>query len=462
MYDYHSLLYGVRVSAGVFMKAIKICPVNDRTNGWSQLLPARTPNAPLQKDIKADWVVVGAGLAGLAAARRLAENCPDDTIVLLEADEVGEGAQGRNSGFAIDIPHNVGSSMDEIAQGQRHLRLARYAIESLQEQVEKHHIECDWDQAGKFHAAVSAKGVEQILRPTLAMLQSLKEPNEWLEGAALHEKIGFDHFRAAIYTPGTVLLNPAALTRGLAAHLPQNVHLFEHTPVIRWGAEQSTGTHPIVLRTPNGQVQARKMVLTVNVFAGQFGFYKQQIIPLAAHASLTRPLTPAEQEKLPGLSSWGLTPANAFVGITMRRTADQRILIRQNIRYEPKLHASDEERARARKEHQKLFDERFPSLSGVTMEHTWTGFICVSQNGAPGFGQVASNVYSAVCQNGVGLTKGTVGGLLIADLATGRENALVGDMLALGEPTQLPPRPFLDWGVRARFAWELWSARAEA
>src|SRR5690625_7923869 len=120
--------------------------------------------------------------------------------------------------------------MNEIAQGERHLRLARYAIESLREQVEGYHIQCDWAQAGKFHAAVSAKGVEQILRPTLAMLQSLKEPNEWPEGAALHEKIGLDHFRAAIYTPGTVLLNPAALTAGLAAHLPQYAHLFEDTP----------------------------------------------------------------------------------------------------------------------------------------------------------------------------------------------------------------------------------------
>src|SRR5699024_11756817 len=63
----------------------------------------------------------------------------------------------------------------------------------------------------------------------------------------------------------------------------------------------------------------------------------------------------AEQQKLPGLKSWGLTPANAFVGITMRRTTDQRILIRQNIRYEPKLRVSDEALARARKEHQKLF-----------------------------------------------------------------------------------------------------------
>ncbi|HLR30635.1 MAG TPA: FAD-dependent oxidoreductase, partial [Paenalcaligenes sp.] len=146
----------------------------------------------------------------------------------------------------------------------------------------------------------SAKGVEQVLRPTAAMLQSLNEPNEWLEGPALHEKIGFKHFRAAIYTPGTVLLNPAALTRGLADHLPENVRLFEHSPVVRWNNEFSTDKYPVLVETPSGRVRARKMILAVNVFAG----------------------------------------------ITMRRTTDQRILIRQNIRYEPKLRVSDEALAR--------------------------------------------------------------------------------------------------------------------
>lgn len=34
-----------------------------------------------------------------------------------------------------------------------------------------------------------------------------------------------------------------------------------------------------------------------------------------------------------GIEDWGLTPANAFAGITMRYTQDRRILIRQNIHF---------------------------------------------------------------------------------------------------------------------------------
>ena len=146
----------------------------------------------------------------------------------------------------------------------------------------------------------------------------------------------------------------------------------------------------------------------------------------------------------------------------MRLTADRRILIRQNIRFRPSFRASDAERSRVRAEHQRLFRARFPMLPAVTMEHTWTGFVCLSGNGAPAFGRVAPNVTAALCQNAVGVAKGTVSGLLAADLATGCDNPLIAEIEALGTPDRLPPRPLLDLGVRARFAWDLWRARHEA
>lgn len=439
------------------MTNIKILPDNDQTNGWNADLPPRDPTAPLSSDIQVDFVVVGAGLAGLAAARRLAENCPDKTVALVDARKVGDGAHARNSGFAIDVPHNTRSSMSELSESRRHLNLARSAIDYLESQVKKYNIQCDWTRAGKFHAAVSQAGVDNILRPTVEALESLNEPFEWLEGKTFHDQVGFNHFRAAIYTPGTVLLNPAALTRGLADNLPKNVTLYENTPVTQMSH------HPeVVLHTPKGVIRAGVMILAVNVFAEQFGFYKNRLIPMAAHASLSRRLTASEQERLVGLKAWGITPANAFVGITMRRTNDHRILIRQHMEYAPDLRRSDASRARVKLEHQALFDERFPMLKGVSMEYTWTGIMCVSSNSHQGFGKVAPQVYSAVCQNGVGLTKGTIGGVLAADLASQVDNPLIEELLAESQPKRLPPRPLLDIGVQARFKWELWRARAEA
>ena len=65
------------------------------------------------------------------------------------------------------------------------------------------------------------------------------------------------------------------------------------------------------------------------------------------------------------------------------------------------------------------------------------------------------------CQNAVGMTKGTIGGLLLADKAVGVNNPLIADIEAVSGPAWIPPRPALDIGVRTRFAFELWRSRAE-
>lgn len=439
------------------MAAVGIIPAFDHANGWNRILAPRTPKPALAHDIVADYVVIGAGVAGLAAARRLAENHPQAQIVLLEADQVGHGSQGRNSGFIIDTPHNVGGSLEALDTAREQMLLSRASIDSLAGLVSTYRIACDWQAIGKFHTAVSAEGIANILTPTRKVLDDLDEPYTWLEGAALHERLGFRHFAAGIHTPGSVLVNPAALSRGLADNLPANVTLYEHTPVIDW-----TQQPEIVIRTPHGTVRAGQLVMTVNIYSSQFGIHRNNLIPIAAYASLSRQLTPEEQARLGGDKTWGLTPANAFAGMTMRRTHDQRILIRQDMRYQPTLRIDQASYAHVAVHHQHLFDTLFPALTGVEIEHTWGGLISITRNGSPAFGQVAPNVYSVVGDNGIGWSKGTIGGILIADKASGVDNPLITAYERLGKPTTLPPQPFLRLGVRARFGWELWRHRNEA
>ena len=95
---------------------IRRFPDVNGNNGWMIDLEPREPPRPLKTNIRVDWVVVGAGYAGLSAARRLAQNCPNDRIAVVDAGLVGENASGRNSGFAIDLPHNITSSLDEFKE----------------------------------------------------------------------------------------------------------------------------------------------------------------------------------------------------------------------------------------------------------------------------------------------------------------------------------------------------------
>ena len=438
------------------MQPIKILPSDDRTNGWTGTLPEREPSPPLSGAVTAHWVVIGAGFAGLAAARRLAENRPNDHVVLIEAQRVGDGASGRNSGFIIDLPHNVGSvDLADLESSRRALRLSRSALGYLGDIVEKHQIRCQWSRRGQYLVAVSAEG-EATFEPFVKELEALGEPYRYLGRAETAREIGTEYYRASMHAPSIVLMQPGALVRGLADSLPENVSLYENTPAL--GIDYA---NPIQVHTARGSVDAGAVILAVNGFAPQFGHYRRQVFSLRAFASLTRPLTERERADLGGVGDWGLVPTNAFGGATLRYTQDHRLLFRQGIYYAHRFSAEPSAHANARQAHLAPFRARFPMLPQVSFEHTWCGYVCLSRNFAPGFGRHRENVYTAVCQNAVGVTKGTASGMLAADLATGQDNALVGDMLQLGEPVRLPPRPFLDIGARASLAWWTWQGRAE-
>ena len=80
-------------------------PADLGESGWSAILSPRAARPALAQDIDCDYLVVGAGFAGLSAARRLNQLEPQASVVILEAEQVAAGPAGRNSGFMIDLPH---------------------------------------------------------------------------------------------------------------------------------------------------------------------------------------------------------------------------------------------------------------------------------------------------------------------------------------------------------------------
>ena len=251
------------------MGAVTLLPRYDRNNGWFETLPEVPPAAPLSGPTEADVVVVGAGFTGLAAARRLAELRPEARILLVEAGRIGNSAAGRSSGFAIDHAHNIRSEgfADSATYERQQIALNRAGQAYLAEAVTAHGIDCDWTWAGKIHAACTDRGARDLDR-FAATLDLIDEDYELLDRDATVERLGIDYYHRALHTPGTVLLQPAALCRGLAASLPSNVTVHEETPVT-WLDEGP----PHELHTDGGTIRTPELVLANNGFAVGFGFY---------------------------------------------------------------------------------------------------------------------------------------------------------------------------------------------
>ena len=427
------------------MRRFRYVPDDDRACGWWALLPPPSPARRLASTESSDWAVLGAGFTGLAAARRLAEHRPNDRIVLLDASRVGAGSSGRNSGFILDVGH--WHERLDVAGNSRLLRLQRAGQSYLREIVLRDAIDCSWSEIGCLRVAVEDVGMRR-LDALHRGLDAMGESYERLDPEALQRRIGTNHYAAAIRTPGTVLVQPSALARGLGRALPANVDLFEESPI---RAVEPSGSG-LRLVSDGGSLQTKALFLATNGFTPALGFLRRRIFPLLTFASLTRPLEPQERRHVGEDPEWGLVPEERM-GTTLRRTRDQRILVRNTVRYVPDLVLGERERAMVVEAHRRSLRARFPALEGIELAFTWAGVLGMTLNEAQFFGRVENGIFASCAYNGVGVSLGTISGVLLADLAVGRRSELLADLEALPAPAWIPGEPWLGIAVRSAVGW---------
>jgi glycine/D-amino acid oxidase-like deaminating enzyme len=438
------------------LQKITSLPADDSMPGWFHTSPARTPRPEHVGQKKARWGIVGAGLTGLAAARQLALNFPDDEVVLIEAQEVGYGSAGRNAGFAIDVPHDIGAKdyIGDVTIANRVLRLNTLGQDYLRQIVQENNIQCQMSASGKYQAAVGEQGIA-ILEAYRRGLAKIGRDAEMIAGKDLPDHIGTSYYKQALFIPGTLLLQPSALVKGLADNLPANVTLYENTPItsVDYG-------NTITLMHERGAITVDTLILANNGFASHFGFLQRRLLPTFLYGSLTRPLTEAEQAALGGKPVWGVIPAHPF-GSTIRRTVDNRILVRNSFSFQPDGRPREKHLRQFIENHRKSFERRFPMLPQVDFEYTWSGAICLSENHEGFFGKLAPNVYGALCCNGLGITRGTATGKLLADMIAGERNELIDFLTASPGPNLTPREPFLSVGVNSVLKWGQFRAGLE-
>ena len=415
--------------------------------GWNRLLADDALPTPLEGKITADWLVIGAGFAGLAAAHRLSKQAPGDRIVVLDAVRVGDGPAGRNSGFMIDLPHDLtsddygGALETDLAQTKDNRRGIAHAVEMAQE----YGLSAEaFVLSGKINGAVTDKGIAH--NSSFARhLAAMNEPHEMYDAAQMREITGTDYYQSGLFTPGTAMIQPALYVRGIAAGLRSNrVTIHEMSPVTSLSRKGDW-----IAKTPKGQVTAPRVIMAVNGHLNSFGYMRGRLMHVFTYASMTRALSSDEAARLGGHPLWGLTPADPM-GTTVRRisgTGGDRIIIRNRFTFDPSLEVSAARITSVAQDHDRAFDARFPMLAGMPMEYRWGGRLCVSRNNVQVIGELDQGLFSACCQNGLGTAKGTLAGGLAAELALGETSPALDRALNADLPRRLPPEPFARVGA---------------
>lgn len=445
-------------------RPVRRLPVHTGPAGWEAILPPRAVGPALSGEMGCDVAIVGAGFAGLSAARHLRAANPTLDIVVLEAGRIAQSSAGRNSGFMIDLPHDLTSS-DYAGTGEARdrilTRLNRHAIGFAEAVVADFGLpEGTFRRSGKINGAASRVG-EAANRTYAQHLHDLGEPHEMLDADQMRGITGSDYYTGGLFTPGTALIQPAAYIRGLADGIAaKGVRLFEDSPVTGFESTQ-TGW---LLKTASGTVTAQKVILATNGHLESFGFKTGQLMHIMLNACMTAELPAEALAALGGQDSWGLTPADPM-GCTVRRIATSeggnRIVIRQGGYYRPDMQTSAADLARVTANMRRKFDDRFPALRDVPFEHAWSGHLCLSRNGVSVMRELEPGLYSACVQNGLGTTRGTLTGIGAADLVLGRQTEITRFFLSEPEPSRLPPHPFDTIGANAYLRWKEWQARTE-
>ena len=160
-------------------------------------------------------------------------------------------------------------------------------------------------------------------------------------------------------------------------------------------------------------------------------------------------------EHLGGERNWDITPADPL-GTTVRRisgTGGDRIVIRNRFTYDPGLEPGRKWITQISRDHDASFHARFPMLNNVEMEYRWGGRLCLSLNGVQVIQELESGMFSACCQNGLGTARGTLAGMLAAEMACGIGSPALDRALASASPSRLPPSVLSSLGANARLRW---------
>lgn len=444
---------------------VKKLPRDPGPAAWNAILGPAEYYPEAEGDFTTDWLIIGAGFAGLSAAKRLTELRGGDDVTILDATRIADGPAGRNSGFMIDLPHELGSGgyAAALESDKKQIALNRHAQSFAKANAETYEMPEEAVRlVGRVNGAVNAHG-KQHNDEYAAHLANLGEEFIQLSASKMQEMTGSEFYSSGLFMPGAVMLQPALYIRQLANGLVQKEskppRIFENSPAISFERQGSSW----IITTPKAKITTKTVIMAVNGHAENFGFFKQRLMHVFTYASMTEALNTQQQKRLGGMSSWGITPSDPM-GSTVRRhdgIGGNRIIIRNRWTFDPSMEVSDKRIAAFGRNHDASFRARFPMLDDVKMAYRWSGRLCLSRNSVPAFGEVEENWFSACCQNGLGTAKGTLAGIAAIDLATRANSPIVDDLLSYEQPQLLPPRPLSTIGANLVLRWREFKAGAE-
>jgi len=394
----------IRIKTSAQSGRIWQAPPKNMPNLYRDTAPASPPTPRLEENVRADIAIVGGGITGLSTALHAAEAGAD--VVLLEAEDPGFGASGRNGGQV-----NPGLKLDPDTVerdfgpdlGARMNALAGAAPSLVFDLIQRHAIACDARRNGTLRAAVRPKHAAAI-RTTVEQLARRGAPVEYLGREAISAATGTERYIGAMLDRRGGDLDPLGFTRGLArAAIGAGAAIHGGTRVARVGREAGAWR----LETARGSVVSPQVVLATNGYTDRlWPCLRRTIVPLFGAIAASEPLAdPVSRSIMPGRS---VLYESGAITVYYRIDSGQRLLIggRGPMREIDSIAAIAHLIGYA----QKLW----PVLKGVRWTHAWGGRLAMTRDHYPHVHEPAPGVLACLGYNGRGVAMATAMGAQLA------------------------------------------------
>lgn len=392
-----------------------------------------------------DLVVVGGGFAGLWTALLAKQRDATTRVALLEAEQIGWAASGRNGGFCeATLTHGELNGARRFPKELDVLnRLGLQNLDEIEQTVRELGLDCDFERTGAVAVAVEPHQV--------AWLEEDKDAPDatFFDEKRMQAEIASPTYLAGLWSKrDTAMVHPGKLAHELARACHEaGVDIFENSPVLRLDSKR---TGPVTVKLATGEVRATRVALATNAFPSLLKRYRWHTVPVYDYVLMTEPLTDAQLTSIGWRNRQGVADlANQFH--YYRLSKDNRILFGGYdaiYHFGGKIKPEYEDRPESHRRLASHFFTTFPQLEGIRFTHRWAGVIDTCTRFTAFFGHARGGRVAHVAGfTGLGVAGTRFAANVMLDQLWGLKTERTELKMVKSLPIPFPPDPIAWLGV---------------
>ena len=390
-----------------------------------------------------DLCVVGGGYTGLWTALLAKERDPSRSVVVLEQEETGAGASGRNGGFcSASLTHGFTNGFRRFPKEIATLeRMGRENLNAIEETLERYGIDCDFERTGELLVAVKPWQVKELAEEALLQNQ-MGDSIQILNREEVRARVNSPTYLGGTFDPnGTALVDPARLVWGLErACLALGVEIFEHSKATALN-DHADG---VAVVTPYGQIVTQKVALGTNAFPSLVPSARRYVVPVYDYQLASEPLS-AEQRAAIGWQGREGISDGGYQFHYYRLTNDGSILWGgwdAIYHYRSKMAREYENNPEIHARLASHFLDTFPQLGDIKFTHAWSGAIDTCSRFSAFWGTAhKGRVAYVLGYTGLGVAAARFGAATMLDLLDGLHTERTELQMVRRKPVPFPPEP---------------------